>query len=128
MFAHVWDTRSIGLNFIFSKFCVSCIMRVVMNYLMLGRVSLCNKKLFDMTTTIEAFQNVGLLNLSLLQKYSFDHNKTYRSKNWFKYIGLVFFAVLKTNSYWCIYTVQKRKIQVLHNLHWCHPMLWPCTI
>ena len=46
----MYETQDLlDLIFIFSKFCVSCIMRVVMNYLMLGCVSLCNKKLFDMT-------------------------------------------------------------------------------
>ena len=46
----MYETQDLlDLIFIFSKFCVSCIMRVVMNYLMLGRVSLCNKKSFDMT-------------------------------------------------------------------------------
>ena len=61
----MYETQDLlDLIFIFSKFCVSCIMRVVMNYLMLGCVSLCNKKLFDMTTS--------------LKKYSFNHNKTYR--------------------------------------------------
>ena len=61
----MYETQDLlDLIFIFSKFCVSCIMRVVMNYLMLGCVSLCNKKLFDMTTSP--------------QKYSFIHNKTYR--------------------------------------------------
>ena len=45
----MYETQDLlDLIFIFSKFCVSCIMRVVMNYLMLGCVSLCNKKLFYM--------------------------------------------------------------------------------
>ena len=46
----MYETQDLlDLIFIFSKFCVSCIMRVVMNYLMLGCASLCSKKLFDMT-------------------------------------------------------------------------------
>ena len=132
----MYETQDLlDLIFIFSKFCVSCIMRVVMNYLMLGCVSLCNKKLFHMSIVMASkfndwsFSECWIINLSSPYKYSFDHNKTYRLQKCFKCIGLVFlFAVLKANSHWCIYTVQKRKIQVLHNLHWCHPMLWPCTI
>ena len=45
----MYETQDLlDLIFIFSKFCVSCIMRVVMNYLMLGCVRLCNKNSFDM--------------------------------------------------------------------------------
>ena len=59
----MYETQDLlDLIFIFSKFCVSCIMRVVMNYLMLGCVSLCNKESFDTS----------------LKKYSLNHNKTYR--------------------------------------------------
>ena len=69
----MYETQDLlDLIFIFSKFCVSCIMRVVMNYLMLGCVSLCNKKLFYMPTS--------------LQKYSFNHNKTYRLQKCFEFI------------------------------------------
>ena len=56
----MYETQDLlDLIFIFSKFCVSCIMRVVMNYLMLGCVSLCNKKLFYMP--IHRFKNTVLI-------------------------------------------------------------------